>query len=266
MNSFNDLKTYEFDLLGIHNYNKDNHQLTDYFNLVRDINPTNNNYIIEAGVFQGASLISTAHLLKKLNKEITVLGFDTWEGFPEENYTKYDGEEGWNFLMRQKKIDIEFIKCKNRWMELVSLKKGISKKTIGPETISLSGKFTNASMDLIRKKLQFLGLNNIRLLKGDILKTMSNDNPYKIDSKNRLCKLAIIDSDLYLSYKAALPFIWQRLSPNCHIFLDEYFSYKFPGARIATDEFIKTLNKNDYKLNHLSNSGDLERYSLQRIN
>ena len=266
MNSFVDLKNYEFDLLGIHNYKKKNSQLTDYFNLVRDIEITKNNFIIEAGVFNGASLISTAHLLKKLNKDITVLGFDTWEGFPEDSYTKYDGEEGWNLLIKQNKIDTEFIKCKNRWMEIVSLKKGISTKTLGPESISLSGKFTNTSMDLIYQKSKFLGLSNIKLLKGDILKTMSNENPYKIDSKNRLCKLALIDSDLYLSYKAALPFIWERLSPNCHIFLDEYFSYKFPGARIATDEFIETLNKNDYKLNKLSNSGDLERYSLQRIN
>ena len=57
--------------------------------------------------------------------------------------------------------------------------------------------------------------------------------------KNLKIFSAIIDSDLYDSYRVALPFIWKRLEKKGIIFLDEYYSLKFPGARIACNNFFK---------------------------
>ena len=54
--------------------------------------------------------------------------------------------------------------------------------------------------------------------------------------------IVFIDVDLYEPYKIALPLIWQKLSKGGYIHLDEYFSLKFPGPKIACDEFAKLRN------------------------
>jgi hypothetical protein len=54
---------------------------------------------------------------------------------------------------------------------------------------------------------------------------------------------ALLDCDLYVSYLKALEFIWPRLSKGGFIYLDEYFSLKFPGARLAVDEFFEGNNQ-----------------------
>ena len=35
-----------------------------------------------------------------------------------------------------------------------------------------------------------------------------------------------------------LPIIFENLEPNGYINLDEYYSLKYPGAKIATDQFL----------------------------
>ena len=61
------------------------------------------------------------------------------------------------------------------------------------------------------------------------------------------------DLDLYLGYKVSLPLIYKNLENKGIIHLDEYFSLKFPGPKIATDNFIKQfkakLRKNRRKMN-----------------
>ena len=49
----------------------------------------------------------------------------------------------------------------------------------------------------------------------------------------------LIDCDLYESYKYTLPKAWENTITGGMIYLDEYYSLKFPGAKIAVDEFIK---------------------------
>jgi len=49
----------------------------------------------------------------------------------------------------------------------------------------------------------------------------------------------LMDCDLYESHQIALPFTWEKMSSGGYMFLDEYYSLKFPGARKATDEFFK---------------------------
>ena len=40
-------------------------------------------------------------------------------------------------------------------------------------------------------------------------------------------------------YELALNYIWPSLTKKGIIYLDEYYSLKFPGARIASNEFFK---------------------------
>ena len=78
--------------------------------------------------------------------------------------------------------------------------------------------------------------------------------------KNKDAKFmsSLIDCDLYESHKIALPFVWDRLVEGGYMYLDEYYSLKFPGARIATDEFF--VNKADEPEMYSRKSMDFERW------
>ena len=62
---------------------------------------------------------------------------------------------------------------------------------------------------------------------------------------------AIVNGDGYHYY---------RMSEGGFIFLDEYFSLKFPGARIACDEFFETAPQKPEKLPQ--NSDFFERWGV----
>ena len=124
-----------------------------------------------------------------------------------------------------------YIKIKKNIKLLKFLKK--KQKSLNSFNLSSSLDFSNCSIKELKRKIKFLKLNNIKLIQGDFKKTMvSSTGP-----KRLMC--ALIDADLYESYKISLPFIWRKLNKNGFIFLDEYYSLKFPGARIATNEFFR---------------------------
>jgi hypothetical protein len=74
---------------------------------------------------------------------------------------------------------------------------------------------------------------------------------------------AMIDCDLYLSYQTALPFAWERLVRGGYLSLDEYYSLKFPGGRIAADEFFEA--KADKPQKHRLRPGEFERWYVRKI-
>ena len=74
---------------------------------------------------------------------------------------------------------------------------------------------------------------------------------------------ALIDCDLYLSHKQALPFVWDRLVHGGYMFLDDYYSLKFPGSKIAIDEFF--LDKNNKPQTHMKKERDFERWFVRKI-
>jgi hypothetical protein len=78
-------------------------------------------------------------------------------------------------------------------------------------------------------------LSNYEIIEGSFEETMVPDA-----KEPETIAAAILDCDLYGSYLVALDFIWPRLSRGGIIYLDEYYSLKFPGARIAVDEFFES--------------------------
>ena len=75
--------------------------------------------------------------------------------------------------------------------------------------------------------------------------------------------LVFIDCDLYSGYLDTLTHCWPRLLPGGIIFLDEYYSLKFPGARIAVDEFL--TDKSGYKVFDVSSEfDDFERWVIRK--
>ena len=82
-------------------------------------------------------------------------------------------------------------------------------------------------------------------------------------AKTQKFMAALLDCDLYVSYRVALPFAWKRLTIGGYIYLDEYYSLKFPGGRIATDEFFATKMDKPHK--HKDEPGDFERWYVRKI-
>ena len=71
-----------------------------------------------------------------------------------------------------------------------------------------------------------------------------------------------LDCDLYNSYRLALPFVWGKLMCGGYIHLDEYYSLKYPGVRIAVDEFFS--GKEDKPRMHGKRTMDFERWYVTK--
>ena len=69
-----------------------------------------------------------------------------------------------------------------------------------------------------------------------------------------------LDCDLYESCKTVLEACWSRVVKGGYIWLDEYYSLKFPGPKVFIDEFVRKHNqkiqtyydrKNDFYRNYI---------------
>lgn len=216
-----------FNSQGIENFNSESTRLRFWFDHCRkNIHKIDGN-IFEFGVFRGSSLISMALLLKKLGSSKKVYGFDSFGGFPE--YHEYDDLKAFSLYPE---IFEENIRRKHDLMiDLIESKE----KLITPENVSSSGEFSDTSESYVRERIRELELDNIELIVGDFAETAKSffsNYTGKIFSCN-------LDCDLYLGYKDTLPYIYDRLVEGGYVHLDEYYSLKFPGARIACAEYFK---------------------------
>ena len=250
-------KDFEFNLLNIENYNL--HPRMNFFKNFFQQNSKINGDYFEFGVFKGSSLISVALLFKKFGIKKKVYGFDSFEGFP--SYHKYDDFKNFKKLFKKKSISISHYKDIKSFSNIKRFLAKIEKKNnfFNPKSISSSKDFSDNSYLNLKRKIKFLNLDNISLIKGNFEKTVPNffkKNPHqKIFTAN-------IDCDLYNSYKIVLDYSWERLSNKGIIYLDEYYSLKFPGAKIATDLFLK---KNKIKLKKIKTwKTDFERWYIKK--
>jgi len=214
-----------FNLAGIENYNSSNSRLRFLFEHCKKNVGKLDGDIFEFGVFRGASALSIALLLKKIGSTKKVYGFDSFGGFPE--YHKYDDFESFDLFP-----DIFEHDLVEKHRIMLNLKK--SNESLEPSNISSSGEFDNTSESYVRKKIKELQLDNIELIVGDFADTVEKFFS-SYDGKIFSCNL---DCDLYLGYKSTLPYVYERLIEGGYVHLDEYYSLKFPGARIACDEFF----------------------------
>ena len=68
-------------------------------------------------------------------------------------------------------------------------------------------------------------------------------------------KIAIlhIDSDLYESYLTCLNNLYENIIDGGIIIFDEYYSHKYPGARVAVNEFFE--DKKGYFEKYITQDG-----------
>ena len=241
---------WEFNVAGVYNYKKPG-PLKYYFDYILHNHNNISGDILEAGVFKGRSLLGIALMLRELGSDKKVYGFDTFSGFPP-IYHKNDDIDKFNYLFSQGKITKEHLDKVKKNIELRSVS---NSKKPNAENISLSGDFSNNSKEVLDSKIQLLGLDNVVLVPGPFDETMVNDKFANLE-----LMAAILDCDLYESYHTSLNFIWPKLAYKGYLYLDEYYSLKFPGAMIATDEFFS--DKIDKPHCNQIETGDFERWAV----
>ena len=241
------IDNWEFNVLDIYNYKKSG-KLDPYFRFIEEKCKDVDGDICEVGVYRGNSLIATALALKELGIDKKVWGFDSFSGFP--SYHGNDSLKMFEVLFNSGDITLDHYEKVKLNLEY---KKVSIDGNVNSSNISTSSDFSSTSLDVLLKKINYIGLDNIVIIPGNFMDTMSSSS--LIDQK--FCA-ALIDCDLYESHKISLPFVWDRLNTGAYTFLDEYYSLKFPGSRIAINNFFKE-KKEKPKMHNLSN-GEFERW------
>jgi len=246
---------FEFNLLNIENFNR-SLRLKALVKFIKKNKNVKGDYF-EFGVYQGSSLLSVAILFKKLNIKKKVYGFDSFSGFPK--YDLQDNIKNFKKLLLKKQISKKHYEKIKLFLKIKKFKQFSKPKNFYPKNISTSLNFSKNSQKSLLEKIKKLGLNNIKLVKGNFSKTVPNF--FKRNKKISIFACNI-DCDLYHSYKIILPFVWNKLNKKGMALLDEYYSLKFPGARIACNEFFR---KNKIKpIKAISLDNDFERWYIKK--
>lgn len=242
---------WEFNVLGLYNFNIPG-KFDGYYNhIVENIHLPGD--IVEVGVYRGASTLATALLLKQLGSDKKVYGFDSFSGFP--TYHENDDLSKFEELYKNGSISKAWYESVQKNLEY----KGLTQtQKLDASNISSSSDFSDAPLETLKKKIDYLGLDNIELVQGSFEETMTKDF-----IKDQSFMAGLIDCDLFESYEISLPFVWDRLCKGGYVFLDEYYSLKFPGAKIASDNFF--LNSNDKPQKHRCEFGGFERWFVKKI-
>ena len=107
--------------------------------------------IVEAGVFRGTSLISSALLISKIKsiKKKKIWAYDTFSGFP--SFSKFDEKNKFFQLFKEDKIS------KSHYFDTLKINKYhkiFKSNKISPKNISSSNNFDNTSLLFIKKKIK----------------------------------------------------------------------------------------------------------------
>jgi hypothetical protein len=168
-----------------------------------------NGSIIECGVLHGGGLLTWAKLsaiLEPTNHVRRVIGFDTFEGFP--NLHQID-------------------------------KQGTSEHT------KLKG-LTGSPMEDVERAVKLFDSNRpiahipkVELVKGDLTKTAPQ---YVKDNPHLVVSLIYLDVDLYEPTKAALEYFVPLMPKGAIIVFDQLHAKIFPGETRAVDEVVGLRN------------------------
>ncbi|MBT6170441.1 MAG: hypothetical protein HOH98_06805 [Flavobacteriaceae bacterium] len=242
-----DNSDYIYNILKIENFSSSNSRLRFWYNHCKNNFDSIEGDIFEFGVFQGTSIISMAILLKKLGSKKTIYGFDSFEGFP--RFHKND-----SISMFETKSNHFSVEHRNHVKNLSLLEKQFS--NIKKSDTAFSSNFSDSKFDILKKKIDLLGLDNIILVKGDFKDTIP---PFFKNFDNSIFSINI-DCDLYEGYKLVFENTWNLLNHKSYIHLDEYYSLRYPGARIATDDFLKNKLQKPFK--QQTPIGEFERWGI----
>ena len=167
-----------------------------------------NGNIVECGVFNGAGLftwLQLSNILEPINYTRKIVGFDTFEGFPEVDQIDNIG------VLQSKKGDL----------------KGSSLEEL------------QISIDKYNNERHLSHIPNVELIKGDFNLTASE---YLDRNKHAIISLLYLDFDLYEPTKKALSVFLPRMPKGSVIAFYELNCNSFPGETLAFDEVIGIRN------------------------
>ena len=176
--------------------------------------------LVECGVFNGGTLIPVTKFSKNaitgspLTKQVNITGIDSFRGFPDERVNPIDKFDTFKMQLDNGIINQDYY---NKAKERCFRKQEVLDKVY----------FDRVTTNIF----DFAKDNQVNLLKGyfdDVLPTYN----HPID-------ILYLDCDLYDSYLSCLNNLYDNIVEGGCIIFDEYFSYKYPGARVAIDEFFE---------------------------
>ena len=251
------LNDWEFGHLDIFNYKNcnPNHQKIKYLDFIKEYHDKLSGDLCEIGVYKGSFLLSTALFLKEIGSKKKVYGFDSFEGFPPVFDDKDDASKFESLFKENRITETHYADIKKRLRYVEAL----DKKSIQSGRItSVNNNFELNSLEVLEKKIEILELDNIILVPGAFSETMSNKHQNSLLNNDLSFLGAWFDCDIYNSYKTSLPFIWEKMVFGGYLYIDEYYSLKFPGCRFAVDEFFK--DKSQKLKFHQNDQNDFERW------
>jgi len=246
-----------YGVLGIANHNKNSMvSLRFWFNHLRENYNLLDGDIFEFGVYRGFSLLTMGLLLKKLGSDKVIYGFDSFSGFPE-----YVPQDNFSCFLEDENNVFEEQLVKQALLTR-QLKQQMSSSSVTSASISTSLDFSDTSYDRVMQKIDALGLDNI-IIKGSFEDTVDkffSELDGDVFSAN-------LDCDLYNGYKITFPHLCNKLVSGGHIHLDEYYSLKFPGARVATKDYFNSIEDEDHGIQLKKNptrDGEFERWFVTK--
>jgi hypothetical protein len=198
-----------------------------------------NGCFLECGVYKGSTLF-TSHEFSKLrgiNKKF--IGVDTFGGFPvEQTQNVNDSPDMFKMLYEQGRISERHYQ---KSLERLSSLKNDS---------HLNSEYFAISQDDVFKEATKRGVTLLRGKFSDVLPAFSEQ-----------ISVLHIDCDLYEPYLECLNLLYPNIVNGGVIVFDEYYSLKYPGARIAVDEFLSKLDNDKFEFKkHVT--GNFERWYL----
>lgn len=103
--------------------------------------------------------------------------------------------------------------------------------------------FTSNSVEYVRRKIERLGL-------GDIVEIVPGYFEDTLGKITDAFSLAFIDCDLEKSAEFCLTTLWERVVQGGYIVVDDYANPGYPGAKIASDRFLKTVSFKQKEVRH----------------
>lgn len=165
--------------------------------------------IVECGVWKGGNLILCGLMLKNLNLDRLIWGYDTFTGMSEpteHDYSVYDRRLA------------SFSSVKNEWLE---------------NRTARGNDWNYATRDEVANNFSNeVGTGNLKLIDGKVEDTLlvEDNMPEKIS-------ILRLDTDWYESTKVELEVLFPRLEKAGVLIIDDYGH--FAGARKAVDEFFE---------------------------
>ena len=194
---------------------------------------------VECGVFKGSTLLTANEFCKLRSIDKPFIGCDTFSGFPaSKEANPNDQPEMFESLYKSGKItEKHYQLSKKRLSSLASQEHLSTQYFSNPESLVFS-----------ESKLR-----RINLIQGSFSETLPS-------LKGDISVLHI-DCDLYEPYKICLETQFENVVKGGMIVLDEYYSLKYPGARIAVNEFLESLDSNIYELK-MHQTGEFARWFI----